>query len=192
MGNKNLFCVPLIEYDVPDDKLTAYWSQVEAQITKLALNFGRVTKIFHEANYATGDEGLVHIERINEKGFPLIKNLVTGGAVIQPLEDKDLLLKIADCQLFFTLRFTTQEIVTIVSKSVPEISQIYQDAIQQRSKLLPGKITENLKEGETGLLIIGDSERLRIQFPTDIEIIIIRPPILTEIEQIQRDQQNNK
>ena len=51
------------------------------------------------------------------------------------------------------------------------------------------QISESLADGETGMLWMREEERMRIQFPSEINVILVRPPVLSEIEKWERDHQ---
>ena len=189
MANRNLFCVPLIDPEVPEDLSKRYWLDVEEQVTRLEKNFGQVSKLYHEANYLAEEEGLKNLQRINEKACQLINSKVDTGAIVQALEDKETFFEIFDCQLFLTLRFSSKEVLDKVSKVTPEIAQVYDKALQKRREYIPKQILEILKDGETGMLLMREEERMKIQFPSEINVILVRPPVLSEIEKLQREHQ---
>ena len=189
MTTRNLFCVPLISPDVSEDLLKRYWLEVEGQVTRLERSFGQVSKLYHEANYSAEEAGLKNVQRINEKAYQLVKSKVDTGARLQALEDKESLLEIADYQLFLTLRFSSKEVLDKVSRVTPEIAQVYEKALQKRREHIPKQISETLKDGETGMLLMREEERMKIQFPSEINVILVRPPVLSEIEKWEREHQ---
>jgi hypothetical protein len=189
MASRNLFCVSLIGPEVPEELSKRYWLEVEGQVARLERSFGQVNRLYHEANYLAEESGLKNIQRINEKAYQLIKSRVDAGAKVQALEDRESFLEIADCQLFLTLRFSSKEVLDKVSKLTPEIAQVYEKALQKRREHIPKQILEILKDGETGMLLMREEERMKIQFPSEINVILIRPPALSEIEKWQRERQ---
>ncbi len=189
MAGRNLFCVSLIDPETPEELSKRYWLEVEGQVARLERSFGRVNKLYHEANYLAEEAGLKHIKRLNEKAYQLIKSKVDAGAKVEALEDRELFLGIADCQLFLTLRFSSKEVLDKVSKLTPEIAQVYEKALQKRREHIPKQISDTLKDGETGMLVMREEERIKIQFPPEINVILVRPPALSEIEKWQREHQ---
>jgi hypothetical protein len=121
----------------------------------------------------------------------LINSKVEAGASIQALEDKETFLEIFDCQLFLTLRFLSKEIVDKVSKITPEIVQVYEQAIQKRREYIPKQILSTLNDGETGILLMSEEERMKIQFPSEVNVILVMPPVLGEIERWKREHQHS-
>jgi len=191
MANRNLFCVPLISPGIPEDLSKKYWLDVQEQITKLEKSFGQVSKLYHEANYLAEEEGLKNLQGISENARQLINSKVDTGAKVQALEDKETFLEIFDCQLFLTLRFASKEVMDRVQKVVPEIVQVYEQALQKRREFLPKQILNTLNEGETGILLMSEEERMKIQFPSEINVVLVMPPALSEIGKWHREQQRS-
>ena len=189
MAGKNLLCVGLISPEVTENLMTKYWLEVENQIARLETSFSKVRRLYHESNYLDGEAGLKNVQRINEKAFQLIKNRSDKGAKLEALEDKETLLEISDCQLFLGIEFSSREVQDKTSKLVPEIMQVYEKALQRRRTYIPKKISESLASGETGMLLMREEERMRIQFPSEINVILVRPLVLGEIEKWERDHQ---
>lgn len=187
MASRNLFCVPLIGPEIPEELLKRYWFEVEGQVTRLERSFGQVNKLYHEANYLAEEAGLKNVQRINERAYQLIKSKVDAGAKVEALEDRETFLEIADCQLFLITRFSSKEVLNRISKVTPEIMQVYEKALQKRREHIPKQISETLKDGETGILLMREEERMKIQFPSEINVILIRPPVLSEIEKWQME-----
>ncbi len=191
MANKNLFCVPLIDPEVPEDLSKRYWLGVEEQVTRLEKSFGQVGKLYHEANYLAEEDGFKNLQRVNEKASQLINSKVDAGASVQPLEDKETFFEIFDCQLFLTLRFSSKGVMEKVSKITPEILQVYEQAIQKRREYIPKQISNTLNDGETGILLMSEEERMKIQFPSEVNVILVMPPVLSEVEKWKREHQQS-
>ncbi len=189
MPNKNLFFVPLIGTEIPGELFNQYWSEVEAQISRLEKIYGQINRLYHEANYLKGEEGLKLIQRINERSHQLFKSRIEKGAELQDLENKEVFWEIADCQLFLTFRFSSKSVVDKVSKLTAEIFELYKNAMKIRNEHIPKQISDTLKEGETGILILREEERIKMQFPPEINLILVRPPVLSDIDKWQREQE---
>jgi len=86
-----------------------------------------------------------------------------------------------------TLRFSSKAVSEKTSKLNQEIYELYEKAIQKRREYIPKQISETLKDGETGVLMMREQERMKIQFPSEINVILVRPPVLSEIEKWQRE-----
>lgn len=186
---KNLLCIPLIGSQIPEDIAGQYWAEVEVHINRLERSFGEINKFYHETIYSGGESGLRSLERINERGYKLIKKRTERGAQLEALEDKEIFLQIADCQLFLTLRFASREILEKISKLSSEILEMYQRALQKREEHISRRISETLGDSETGALFASEEERVRLQFPSEVNVILVRPPVLNEIEKLQKGKQ---
>jgi hypothetical protein len=189
MTNKNLFFVTLIGTEVPEELFTRYWTEVEVQLSKLEKIYGQIAKLYHEANYFRGEEGMQFIQRINERAYQIFKSSLEKGAELQELEDQEVFWEIADCQLFLTLRFSSKSILDKVSTVTKEIYELYKNSMKKRNDHIPKQISDTLKEGETGILVLREEERIKLQFPPDINLILIRPPVLSDIEKWINEQE---
>jgi hypothetical protein len=187
MAAKNLLCVSLIISEIPEDLAQKYWLDVEVQVTRLERSFGEVRKLYHESNYLEGEAGLKNIQKINERAFKYFKSKTEKGAQLKALEDKEILLEISDCERFLTIRWSSKEIQDKTSKLAPEIVEVYQKATLRRKEYIPKRISDSLADGETGMLVMREEERMRIQFPQEVNVILVRPPVLSEIEKWERD-----
>ena len=111
----------------------------------------------------------------------------TEAAELKALEEKETFLEIVDCQLFLTIRYSSKEVLEKTSKLAPEIVQVYEKALQKRREHIPKQISDSLAEGETGMLLMREEDRMIIQIPSEINVILVRPPVLSEIEKWERD-----
>lgn len=191
MANRNLFCVPLIDHEIPEELSKRYWRDVEEQVNRLERSFGQVIKLYHEANYEDGEAGLKNLQMINEKACQLINIRVDRGAQVQALEDKENFFEIFDCQLFLSLRFASRNIMERAAKITQEILDVYEAAMQKRRAHIPQQILNTLKDGETGILLMREEERIKIQFPSEVNVILVMPPVFNEIERGQREHQHH-
>lgn len=187
MTSKNLFCVPLIGDQVPEDLANKYWTQIGEQIETLQRIYGNISSLYHEANDSPDDEGLRHLKAINQKGFQFIRKVAENGGKVEALEDRQTFLQIIDCQVFLSLGFLSKEISQKVASITGEILEAYKKAVESRRRHIVERISQTLKEGQTGLLMINDDERMQLQFPSEINVILVRPPLLSEIERWERE-----
>lgn len=187
MTSKNLICVPLIGDEVPQDLANKYWGQIGEQVETLERIFGKISNLYHEANDSPDDEGLRHLQALNQKGFQFIRKIVEIGGKVEALEDRQIFLQIIDCQVFLSLRFLSKEISQKVATITEEILEIYEKAVESRRRHIVERISQTLKEGQTGLLMINDDERMQLQFPSEINVILVRPPVLSDIEKWERE-----
>ena len=184
-GKRKLYCISLLysKKEAPSDYLeliARYWKQVEEQLKKME-KAGRVTKVYHEAIYSTGDDGLKEIEKLNEKIYKLVKNKCEEGAELESLEDRSLFFGFMDWKRCLILPFYSPEVLN-------KVSEFYNEAREKRYEYFAKRIDETLKEGNAGMLIMNEEDRSNISFPSDIEIFIVHPPALTDIQRWIREQ----
>ena len=184
-GKRKLYCISLLysEPEAPPEYLELiehYWTQVEEQVTKLE-KVGRVSTIYHEAIYAAGDEGLNEIKKLNEKSYTLVKRKCEEGAALESLEDKELFYEFIDWRRCMLLPFNSRNALT-------KVLEFYKAASSKRYDYVAKRIDETLKEGGAGMLIMNEEDRSTIPFPHDIELFIVHPPALTDIQRWVREQ----
>ncbi|MGK5091733.1 hypothetical protein WDW89_06905, partial [Deltaproteobacteria bacterium TL4] len=175
----------------PEELARRYWHDIEELLTKLERSFGQISKLYHEANFMTGDEGLKNVQRINGKGSQMITGKVEKGARVEALEDKENFFEIFDCQLFLSMRFASKNVLEKLAKTIEDMMDVYEAAIQKRRAHIPQQILNTLKEGETGILMMREEERIKIQFPSEVNVILVMPPVYNEIEKWEREHQHH-
>jgi hypothetical protein len=190
-GKRKLYCIALLysEPEAPNDYLVLidqYWDQVEEQVKKIEIA-GRVNKIYHEAIYSTGDDALKEIEKLNEMSYKLVKKKYEEGAELESLEDKELFYEFMDWQRCMIIPFNSRKVMN-------KVLEFYKDASKKRYEYLAKRIDKTLKKGNAGMLIMNNEDRSNIPFPSDIEIFIVHPPALTDIqlwirEQLRREEE---
>lgn len=184
-GKRKLYCIPLLysEKEAQSDYLemiNLYWNQVEEQVKKME-KAGKVIKIYHEAIYSAGEDGMSELEKLNEESYKLVKSKCEEGAELQALEDKELFYEFMDWRRCMIVPFNSEKVFT-------NVLEFYRDASKRRYEHIAKRIDETLEEGETGMLIMNEEDRSNIQFPTDIEIFIVHPPALADIQHWIREQ----
>jgi hypothetical protein len=188
VGKKKLYCVPnayLLE-DAPEEYkglYNTYWDEVAQQIEKIEVA-GKIMKIFCENIYVTGKEALDTLERMNVRAAQIIKKKLDEGGTLLPLESKEIFGPFVDwgnC------------LMVVKTKEVFEkIHEFYIEFLNKRLEHILKVIESNLKEGEAGLLIIRDEDRVKIQFPNDIEIFLVTPPSYDNLLKWVREQLQQK
>jgi hypothetical protein len=179
-----LSCVYPVE-NAPDEykKLfDRYWDEAAQQIDKLKVA-GQVKKIFCENVYTQGEEALNMLAKINERALQIIKQKIDEGAVFLPIESEEILGPFIDWG--YCLRVVrTREVFT-------KILEFYSELSNKRLQHILNVIESNLLEGEAGLLIMGDEDRAKLQFPKDIEVFLVTPPSYDDILKLAREQLSN-
>ena len=181
---KKLYLVPLVYSgeDAPDEykeKCSRYWQQVAEQLTNLASKIGRVNRVYHESIFQCGEDGMKAMERLNLSSYQIAKTQCDNGAILETIEERELFEEVMDWQRCLMLGFISDKVAS-------KVSEFYVEAARKRNEFMAKKISETLKDNEAGLLFI--REEHSVQFPSDVEVFSIFPPVLDEIHRWYRDQ----
>jgi len=181
---KKVYLVPLVYFteEAPaeyKEKCNHYWEQVAEQLIGLAAKIGKVKRVYHESIFQFGEDGMKALERLNPSSYQIAKTQCDNGAILEAVEEKDLLEEVLDWQRCLMLGF-------ISHKAASKVSEFYIEAAKKRNEFIANKISETLKDDEAGLLFI--REEHSVQFPDHIEVFSIFPPALDEIHRWLRDQ----
>ncbi len=183
-GKRKLYLVPLIfcGENAPTEyveKFNLYWEQAIQHVANLESKIGKVNHIYHESITLAGENGLKVIEKLNPSSCQIVRDKCQSGAVFEATEDKELAEESADWERFLLMGFISQKVAKMVS-------EFYLEASRKRYEHIARTIDETLKANEVGILFIREGHM--VQFPRDIEVFSIAPPVLDEIRRWQRDQ----
>lgn len=175
---RKLFFAPLIftpgEPQADFKKLiNSYWSQVEAQVSKLEAMLNNVDKVYHELITVGGEEGMKVIEKLNSGSYQIANTRLKKGAELQPIEDGELLTEFMDWSRCLALGLQNQKVFARVYKSYIQVQK-------RRNNHIAKQIDKTLKSNGTGILLMREGHQ--VQFPSDIEVFYIAPPSLDEIK----------
>jgi len=181
---KKLYLVPIVYSgeEAPDEykeKCSRYWQQVTEQLTSLASKIGKVTRIYHESIFQSGEDGMKAMERLNPSSYQIAKTQCDNGAIFETIEERELFEEVMDWQRCLMLGFISDKVAS-------KVSEFYVEAAKKRNDFMAKKISETLKDDEAGLLFI--REEHSVQFPGDVEVFSVFPPALDEIHRWYRDQ----
>lgn len=182
-GKRRLYCVPNVYpvKDAPGDYsglVDRYWDEVAGQIERLEAS-GKVRKIFCENISARGDEALDILASINERALRIIKKKVEEGADLLPIESDEIFGAYLDWANCLNV-VRTKEVVK-------KVFGFFTELLNKRVEHARAVIEANLSEGEAGLLIMRDEDRVRLQFPSDMEVFLVTPPSYDDILRWFRD-----
>lgn len=177
MGRKLLF-VPLIftprKPQADFLKLVkGYWSQVEAQISKLETTLSEVNKVYHELIPVGGKEGMKAIKELNSGSYQVANARLKKGAKLQPIEDSELLAEFMDWGKCLAIGLQS-------SRVFGRVYEAYAEAQKRRNSYMAKQIDETLKNDDFGILLMREGHQ--VQFPSDMQIFYIAPPSLDEIK----------
>ncbi len=185
---RKLYFVPLV-FSLPDLpleislKYSAYWDQVDAQITNLESKLGQVKYILHELVYECGEAGLKTLEQVNSGSVSLIRGRVEKGTQFEPAEDNEIITELMDWSRCLSLGLQNKTVFST-------IYQKYTEANNRRNAFLAQKLDALLKGNESCVLIMAEGHH--VQFPADVQVFYISPPALDEINRWTRDQAAKK
>lgn len=171
-GKRKLYCVANI-YPIEEasddykELINKYWDEVIKQIEKIEVA-GKIKKIFCEIIYLQGDEALNILAKLNERIPQIIKKKLEEGATLFPLESKEILGPYTDWGNCLRVVYT-QEVFT-------KVIEFYMEFSNKRLQQILDIIDSNISEAEAGLLIMKDEDRVKLQFPRDIEVFLVTPP----------------
>jgi hypothetical protein len=176
-GKRKLYCVANVYplKDAPDDYrglVERYWGQVTEQTERLEAA-GKVKKIFCESVSGQGEEAYRVLTKINEKALGLVKKKVEEGAVLFPMESEEIFGPFLDWTNCLNVVRTREVFMKVL--------EFYNEFSEKRLKHAVEVLEGNLAEGEAGLLIMRDEDRIRLQLAPDIEIFLVTPPSYDDI-----------
>lgn len=177
LGKRKLYCVANVYplKDGPDDYkslVERYWGEATEQTERLEAA-GKVKKIFCESVSGKGEEAYRVLAELNEKALGLVKKKVGEGAVLCPLESEEIFGPFLDWTNCLNVVRTREVFMKIL--------EFYNEFSDKRLKHAAEVIEVNLMEGEAGLVIMRDEDRIRLQLAQDIEIFLVTPPSYDDI-----------
>jgi len=176
-GRKLLF-VPLIftprEPQADFLKLVkSYWSEVEAQVSKLEAMLSEVNKVYHELIPVGGKQGMKAIKELNSGSYQVANARLKKGAKLQPIEDGELLTEFMDWSKCLAVGLQSSGVFVRVYES-------YAEAQKRRNSHMAKQIDDTLKNDKMGILLMREGHQ--VQFPSDIQVFYVAPPSLDEIK----------
>ena len=180
---RKLYLIPLLFSweDAPTEyveKINLYWQQVGEHVANLESKIGKVNRVYHESITMAGEEGLKVLEKLNSSSCQIIQDKCQGGAELEVAEDKDLAEESIDWERHLLVGFVSQKVAKVVSDFFMETSR-------KRYEYIAGRINETLNGNEVAMLFIREGHM--VQFPPDIEVFSVAPPVLDEIHRWLRD-----
>ncbi|WP_411814579.1 hypothetical protein [Dehalococcoides mccartyi] len=183
---KKLYVVPLVlgwkeappEYEA---MLSRYWKEVGVQLAHLESRIGSVNYVFHESVDQNGIEGLDVLTNFSPVSKEMALRFIEKGATVELTEDNELVRECLDWERFMVIGFTSQNVSKLVSEK-------FIQAVKSRYEFIRNRISEIIKENQAGVLFIREGNLM--QFPTDIEVFSVAPPVLDEIHRWLRERRD--
>ena len=154
------------------DKFDLYWEQVREHVANLELKIGEVSRIYHESITMPGEEGLKVLEKLNPASYQIARDKCQRGAQLEAVEDTGLAEESMDWERHLLMGFVSQKVARMVSAFFVRV-------LKKRYEHIARRIDETLKLSEAAVLFIREGHR--VQFPQDIEVFSVAPPVLDEI-----------
>lgn len=189
---RKLYLVPLLisvdkkEKSMPKDYLTkteTYWREVKNRIGDLQAKLGEINRVYHELIDVDGKKGFEAIKSLNKKSYQISRTLSQKGAVLEAVEDGDLVRESMDWARCLAIYPQSE-------RALRKISQFYVEVMQKRDAYITKRIDDTLKDNESGILFIRENNNLK--FPSGIGIIRVQPSVLDDIHRCLRDFQSEK
>ncbi len=184
-SKRKLCLVPLIfsADDAPAEyaeKFARYWEEVSQHIANMESKTSQVRHVYHESITLAGDEGMKLLEKLSQASHQIAQDKCQGGATLEATEAKELADEAMDWERFLLVGCFSQKVANA-------ISGFYLESLKKRYEHIAQVIDETLKPGEVGMLIIREGHM--VQFPQDVEVFSVAPPVLDDIHRWLRDQQ---
>ena len=160
------------------EKFNRYWEQVKEHVANLESTIGKVNRVYHELITMAGEDGLKVLERLNPSGCQIARDKCQSGAELEAAEDTELADESMDWERHLLMGFISQKVAGMVS-------DFFVEASRRRYEYIAGRVDETLKDGEVAMFFIREGHM--VQFPPDIEVFSVAPPVLDEIHRWLRD-----
>jgi len=167
---------------VPDDlksKLETYWTDVRSQIENLEQSLTKITRVYHEGIFDSGETGLESVSNINSYAHPFINTLCKSTATLESLEDKVLVQEEYDWRICSSAGLTSEKVYSLIVKNLEE-------STAKRWAHASKVIDSTIPKEEAALLIVNENHK--IQFPADIQVFYVSPPSFDAVKRWVDDQ----
>lgn len=158
-----------------------YWSEVDEHLSRLE-KAGKVSKIFCESIYMTGEESMKVLSAMNVRLEQIVQKKIDEGAKLIALEDKDIFGAYVD--------WNNCLLIVRTAEVYKKIHQFLKEAAGERFGHIRKVLDENIREEEAGLLIMRDEDREHIQLPDDIELFQVTPPAYDDLLRFIRNSES--
>ena len=182
-GERKLYVVSLLfaGKDSPPEyleKFERYWQDIGNHIARQEAKIGRVNRVYHESIVLGGEEGLEVMEKLNPSGCRIAREKCQNGAIFEATELAELADECMDWERCLLMGFLSR-------KAAETVAQFYNEASRKRYEHIARRIDETLEASEVAILFIREGHM--VQFPGDIEVFSVAPPVLDEIRRWLRD-----
>ena len=145
-----------------------FWEHVREKILSLKLDYKRV-RIYQDGLPLSGREMEIarEVAQRGSQNYKIILELIERGARLEGTEDPALLLK----EYSYIKEFSSarNEIEREVARR--NYARASKTILSQRDEFISERIRETLRDGETGILLIGKMHEVDKRLPKDIRVI---------------------
>ncbi len=160
-----------------------YWKEVEEHIAKIEAA-GKVTKIFCESLYMTGEDAIRVLTSMNGALQQIIKKKIDAGAELLALEDKDIFGSYVDwnnCMMVIR----TENVYNKVQEQLKAV-------VKDRFKHIKSVLQSTIGPADAALLIMRSEDKDLLELPDDVELFLISPPAYDDLMKFLRDRDEGK
>jgi len=170
----------------PDPETAAYADRLFAEIDLYALRYWgqigpklevrRIDNIYPEALYSDFEDDRRDFERVRKGGSraaDFVLSMHEKGVPVVPIEDRGLIKEAT------TLRMTATFITSHES-----MKEEIEENIRARDRFIARRIDEDLKDGETGVLLLGASHDPLLRSSIDVKYVYDPKLMLMEMQTI--------
>ncbi|HOA83808.1 MAG TPA: hypothetical protein PKZ17_07135 [Thermodesulfovibrio thiophilus] len=183
-SKRRLFCIPNLFIPEEDEDeylkglIEKYWFEALSNVEKLE-KLGFVTKIFIETIFIESSEAVDIIRETNPYLYPLIEKKVSEGAVVIGIENPEIFGEFIDWGNCLRVVKTR----TVMEKIFDYFNKINHKRLEE----IGNKISKNLQEGESAILILREQDRIKLPLEKDIEVFLVIPSTYDDILRYLRD-----
>jgi len=183
-SSRKLYLVPLVLHseNSPEEykeKCRRYWLEVMEHLSHLESKLGPIRRVYHESIIIGGDDGVAIMEKFNPAGWEITRARCQNGASFELTEDRDIADEAMDWERCLMIGFISEKVAT-------RVTEFYSEASRKRWESIAARIDQTLKDGEAGVLFIREGHH--VQFPPSIEVFVVFPPSLNDIQRWLREQ----
>lgn len=202
-AKRKLYVVPTLpfeelalQFNLETAKVERFWGEVREKKEYFITTYGNISALYIEGVNEDEKIGIDFFEKFGKESnhYKLIKSLTDSGAVIRGIEKGE------------HLRLSRLLFEEYSKSFIPEVKELHEgfygkdidfekwrnylvdriQEVQNEMSKLASKIIAEMPENNNGVLIITDGRP--IEFPENMDVFQIRPPIFDEIVRYIRDQ----
>ena len=123
-GQRKLLLAPTFAFHPGEtgegrELLDRYWAEVRDHVHNLERSLGPVARVYHEALFADGEDGMRLIEQLNPLGYSFISALCQSTATLTATEDSDTLHENFDWQRCLSIGLASEKVRNLAVEGLP-------------------------------------------------------------------------